>query len=220
MLYIYDILLNFNSDNKMYDFFDWDLNDNIEHIKKIPLFRVSRKTLNDINNNIFTIDKSFLIRIKNYTEVYRNKRIEKIPYCVIFTDSNKALAVEFNYDGLSIHKSALLLDEEEEVIDVSFKLGEIGLNYKIDKKLKPNPFLTRNDEQVMDFLKKEILDTYKRKDLDKLKYMYMEYFDKVAEAEVEDVENIYIDLCNSFKSGINDRHNMMYNLLKLSYTGK
>ena len=34
MNYIYDILLNFK--NKLYDFYDWNINDDITHIRKIP----------------------------------------------------------------------------------------------------------------------------------------------------------------------------------------
>ena len=216
MLYIYDVLLNFNSDNKIYDFYDWDLNDNIEHIKRIPLFRIKSDILSNISNSIFRIDKSFLFRVKNCSEVYRNKKIEKLMYAALFTDGNRALAVEFNHQGLSVHKSILLLDEEEEVIDLAHKINEIDLSLKIDKTLDNNKFLTRNDEYIMNFLKKEILDTYKKKDIDKLRYLYMEYFGKIS----DDAHRIYVNLINTLKKGINEKHNTMYNLLKLSYTGK
>ena len=35
MNYIYDILINFNEN--LYDFYDWNLNDQIDHIRKIPV---------------------------------------------------------------------------------------------------------------------------------------------------------------------------------------
>ena len=41
MNYIYDILLNFQ--NEYYDFFEWNTNDQITHIKKIPIIKVSNE---------------------------------------------------------------------------------------------------------------------------------------------------------------------------------
>ena len=38
MNYIYDILLNFN--DMLYDFYDWNVKDNILHIRKIPLIQI------------------------------------------------------------------------------------------------------------------------------------------------------------------------------------
>ena len=41
MNYVYDIYLNLN--NVLYDFFDWDKNDKLIHIKKIPIFKIWNK---------------------------------------------------------------------------------------------------------------------------------------------------------------------------------
>ena len=37
MKYIYDIVLNFNEE--FFEFYDWNLNDEITHIKKIPIIK-------------------------------------------------------------------------------------------------------------------------------------------------------------------------------------
>ena len=37
MIYIYDILLNFCDLNELYDFYEWNPNDNIENIKRIKI---------------------------------------------------------------------------------------------------------------------------------------------------------------------------------------
>ena len=42
MNYYYDIVLNLNEE--LYEFYEWEENDSIDFIKKIPLFRVSTKT--------------------------------------------------------------------------------------------------------------------------------------------------------------------------------
>ena len=44
MIYIYDILLNFCDLNELYDFYEWNPNDNIENIKRIKMVHVARTT--------------------------------------------------------------------------------------------------------------------------------------------------------------------------------
>ena len=218
MIYIYDILLNWNAENEMYDFYDWELSDNIEHIKKIPLFLIETTTLIDICNSVFKVDRDFLARIKNLTERYRNKRIEKIGYGTVFTDGKAAVAVEFNSIGLVIHKSHLLLDEEDEVISISGKISMFELKYNVEAIIKKNPYLTRNDEIIRKFLKKEIMEAYKKKDINKLRYLYIEYFGEIS--DTNSVDDSYMDLINTLKTNINDRHNDIYNLLKLASSKK
>ena len=47
MVYIYDLILNWCRDRK-YEFFEWKENDEIEYIKKIPVFKV--RNFNDLFN--------------------------------------------------------------------------------------------------------------------------------------------------------------------------
>ena len=46
MNYIYDIYLNLN--NILFDFFDWNKNDKIIHVRKIPIFKVNEELLKKI----------------------------------------------------------------------------------------------------------------------------------------------------------------------------
>ena len=57
MIYIYDILLNFNP--IFYNFYDWYKKDKIEHIKKIPLFKVDDQTIKDFMNYELIIEDNF-----------------------------------------------------------------------------------------------------------------------------------------------------------------
>ena len=51
MNYIYDVVLNFQDD--LIEFYEWSSEDTIDHIKRIPIFRISSQNLNDlINKNI------------------------------------------------------------------------------------------------------------------------------------------------------------------------
>lgn len=216
MTHIYDLLLNWTDTNKVYEFYEWDLNDDLEHIKKIPLFKVTKEDYNNIFNSDIVIDESFLELIKNHTEIYTNKKPLKIIYATLLTDGIRTFAIEFNDKGESIYKSKLLLDEEEETLDMSYKLQISKIKYKITKNKKDNPFETRLEYKIEQFLQKELDDCYIKSQKEKLKYLYMEYFNDVK----DNIDDIYKDLKNSLKDGINLKHNKIYELLKLSYTKK
>ena len=54
MIYVYDILLNWFEEKKNIEFFEWDPKDELEHIKRIPLFRVTKETMKEfMKNTIF-----------------------------------------------------------------------------------------------------------------------------------------------------------------------
>ena len=114
MTYIYDIILNYTDNNHVYEFFEWDKNDILDHIKKILLFRISPQEMNDIINYNIEVTDSFLEKIKNKTKTYQDEK--NITYSALFTDLNKIIALEFNKLGQVIARSSLLLDEEDEVI--------------------------------------------------------------------------------------------------------
>jgi hypothetical protein len=72
MNYLYDILLNFNS--KLFESFEWNVNDQITHIRKIPIFKVKSNILMDLLNNKVKLSTSFLSRIYKKTDYFiRNK---------------------------------------------------------------------------------------------------------------------------------------------------
>ncbi|MGM9882053.1 MAG: hypothetical protein ACI31S_04350, partial [Bacilli bacterium] len=116
MNFIYDIILNFNSD--YYNFFEWNKKDNIISIKKIPVFFIEKNLFNDMKYNKITVDKSFLDVIKDKTFTY--SRIKIGPSCLV-TNGKEVIGILFNDKGVLIKRSSLLLDEEEEVLDeISF----------------------------------------------------------------------------------------------------
>ena len=65
MIYIYDILLNFNT--SLIEFFEWEENDLIKYIKKIPIYKVSDDFLYNLVNNEIKIESNFLNNIKDKT---------------------------------------------------------------------------------------------------------------------------------------------------------
>ena len=111
MAYIYDVLLNFL--DYPYEFFEWNDNDDIKYIKKVPLFKVKTDILIDILENDIIIDKSFLEMIDGKTKLYDDK--DYIRYVSLFSDGKMVIGVKCLPNKTLV--SRLLIDEEQDIID-------------------------------------------------------------------------------------------------------
>jgi len=171
MNYIYDILLNFN--NKYYEFYDWNLSDNIQHIKKIPIFKIDYKDLYNIKNNIVIFEQEFLEKIKNKTEEFINRKTKELEYSFLLTDGLEVIALNINKYLLY---SSLLIDEEIEILDISNKLNKININYQIKKENKINIYKTRKENEMLKHIQKEFSKIILENNVEKLSYLYYECF--------------------------------------------
>lgn len=205
MNYIYDIYLNLNE--ILYDFFDWNKNDKLIHIRKIPVFKVNNETLKILINNTIQINEDFLLKIYNKTDIWNMNG--KIPYCALFSDNNDIIAIEFNKSGKNIKKSFLLIDEELEILEITNKLSEKEIEFKILKKEK-NIFKTRKQIKDDKFINQEL----KNIEDSKLKYIYFECFgihEKNKKIILEKLNNI---------SNNSKIYKNLYDILKLTSTTK
>ena len=82
MNYIYDIFLNFHKED--FDFYDWNVNDNIIHVRKMPLIKVNSNLLYQVINYNFISSLDWLKKISNRTEIFSNKSIKILKYMCIF----------------------------------------------------------------------------------------------------------------------------------------
>ena len=187
MTYIYDVILNFQKD--YYEFYEWDTNDKIYHIKKIYLVKIDSNSFNDILNNKIKLSDELMLDIFNKCEYFDNKKLLTIPYAIIVTDSYRVMGIMMNMDGLIIKYSSLLLDEEEDILEISNRLATVKIDYKIIKK-KINNNLTRNEKNILQYIRKDLNDTYKEKNINKLKFLYYEIFNKQS----NDIDEIYDSL--------------------------
>ena len=215
MCYVYDIVLNFNND--LYEFYEWKKEDNLYHIKRINLIKVDSITFNNIyDNTVLFTNNSFLLSIFNKCEYYTNRSIDTINYAFIITDSYRLLGIMLDSCGKVVKYSSFLLDEEEEILDVAGKLKEVKLNYKIIKKRNKNDFKTRQEINIINYIKKDLDSDYKKNNINKLKYLYYEYFNKQS----DNIDLIYQELINELNKDINEKHYNLYNLIKLSLCQK
>ena len=204
MIYIYDILLNFNDD--LYEYYEWKKSDNIIHIKKIRLFKVNSNIIDDFFNYDIKISKQFMDIICNKTEIYKRTILD---YCAMFTDGFRTIAFMFDKNGKSILRSRLVLEEEEEILDISRKVDVYDLEYD---KLKPREklFLTRSDKYIKDSLTNYFNYLYKNNEISIFNYLYLDYFGNI---ENDCIDKMYNELSHSLIN-INDKHRKILDVLE------
>ena len=201
MIYIYDILLNLRQMDEGLEFYEWKEDDLIEHIKKVPLFKVSRTLIEDLFTNKLQLDITILPKIRNKAICYFNGETKQIPYLVLLSDGRKCFAIELDNKGNTLYKSSLLLDEEEEVLEMTEELVELPIGYKKTKIKNNKDQLTRFEKDNQKFLLRELEKIKDNKE--EINYLYEEYFDNNL-TSIDDKfntlkDNVYIGSSNYIK---------------------
>ena len=199
MNYIYDILLNYN--DYAYDIFEWNKNDKITHVRKIPLIKLKTyDLLNFINKNI-KLDSDFLLKIYKKTELFNKKNID---YAFVGTDGK--IVIAFKIEKGKMKYSQLFLDEENEVLDFSVNLNFTDIKYNVINSKNRDYLVTRNEKMM----KKYIYDELKKiKDIEKLNFLYLECFNKKS-------ENVIIDIYKDLNSNFDNIYVKFYKILKMT----
>lgn len=206
MNYYYDVLLNF-LDTNIY-FYEWDSLDNIEYYKRVPLIQVNSKTLKDFINNNIVVEKEFLDTIKDKAK----KRDNCSSYTAIFADKNGSIALEFDENGKSIARSFLSLEDDLNICEILYTIDILKVNYKINTSIDYNDNL-RIEDKIKLIIKTEVKSLYKKQDFTKLKYLFMEWFNKIP----VDNEVMYQLMIEELNNKIGDKEKKIYDLIKLSY---
>ena len=214
MTYIYDLLLNFTDDERILEFFEWNEKDEIINIKKIPLIRVSNKTMKDFINKKVKVTEELLLEIKNKTTTY--SKTEDLEYSLLISDLNKVIAIEFNKKGEVLSRSSLLLDEEDEVLEEVEYLEIQPIKYKVISTYKTNYTLTRLEQKKKKYLLKEMDTLYQENNIYKLTFLYEEIFPK-DELSLYDK---YLKLKEDIEDNYSNNHNKLYDIVRLTYIKK
>ena len=203
MNYIYDIYLNFNKN--LYDFFDWNKSDKLIHVKMIPIFKVSEDEIKKIINNNIKLEKKYLNYVYNKSIIWNKS--EKNKNYALFCDNNNVIAIEFDNYGKSINKSSLLIDDELEILETTYKLKSKNIEFKV---LDKNKILLKTRKQIKEeeFINKEL----KNIDNKKLEYIFFECFG-IHEKDRKKTINKLLNLSKNSKT-----YKDLYNILKLTST--
>lgn len=199
MNYIYDIYINLNK--TLYDFYEWNKNDNLIHIKKIPIFMIDNQNLKKILTNEIKVDTIFLKKIECKTEVWSPNT--SLTYCTLFTDCNDIIAIQFDANGNSIKKSLLFIDEEADTLEDMEKLNICNIKFEIIG--KSNYILkTRKEIKTDNFIDSELENI----DTKKLNYICYECLGTINKNSKENIKLLkkldhnskkYENLCNILK---------------------
>lgn len=187
MNYVYDILLNFNKE--FYDFYEWNPNDEIIHIRKIPILKVSNKDFKNFKNSLVHFDNNFTSKIYNKTEKFSKAKPGSLNYAFLVSNEKETIALKLNKNGINTYKSSLLLDEGEEISDIAYDLPITNINYKIIKTNNEENFKTRKEKEIEKEIIIKLNKLYKAKEIEKLKFIYLDCFNK-EEKNIDKILNI------------------------------
>lgn len=202
MKFIYDIVVNFEKD--FFEFYEWEKEDNIINIKKIPLFLISNETYKNIKYNNVSVNSSFVDKIRDKTFAYNKIKIG--PSCLI-TNGVEAIGIMLDNNGNVIKKSSLLIDEEDEILEEATDIDVYDIIILNKRKIINNNGNRRENK------KKKFLINYinKESNTSNLKYLYYDYFEK----ENEDVSFIKKKLISEINHSWNKRLNNFYETAKI-----
>lgn len=213
MNYIYDILLNYNCN--FYEVFEWNKEDNIMHIRKIPLFKINTKTLYDFIHSKIKLEDCFLSRIYQKAEMFAKNRINTLNYCFLASNGEEVVAFKCNCEGIIIEYSKLLLEEEAETLEYIETVEKTDILYQIISDHSVEPFKTRNELQIKDYILSEVQKIVEDKDTYKLQYLYLDCFNKTVDvAEIIDI--FYNELENNWE----EVYVKIYSFLKMTTSKK
>lgn len=194
MNYVYDILLNFKEE--FYEFYDWNGKDVLDHMRKIPLLKVDTKTIYDFLHYEIKLELSNLEKIENKTELFIGRKIKNIPYAFLLTDTRKVIAVKLQNQKILL--SDLLIDEEEVALELCPMLSFTSLIYERGIRKEKQHLKTRKQMETEKVLAKKIESLMLQQNLEKLKYIYYECFNKKCENQKEMIEDMKTELNLNF----------------------
>lgn len=210
MYYYYDILLNFQDDGTLYEFYEWEETDKIDFVKKIPLFKISSSSLKDLLKYKVKFSEEFTNNIKEKTILKTSAKTLENTFLIC--DTKDALAIELNEEGEVMSRSRLMLSDEINLNEIMFTMKETKLKYEKLKKYSKRLAIRQIDE-IKKLIKCEINTLYKSNNISKLKYLYYEWFNTTN----NNMEDIYNKMNKALECDYDDNQKNVYNLIKKSY---
>ena len=195
---------------EVYEFYEWEEKDNVEFIKKIPLFRVTTECLKDNLKYQTKFDSSLVEQIKEKTIVKGSA--ENNLNTFILSDTKNALALEVNEEGRVVSRSKLLPSDELNLSEVMFTMKESTLHYEKLEKYQNSKTL-RKIREIKKLIQHEIDTLYEEKNESKLKYLYYEWMNR----NDNNIDTIYKEMTSSLQKGYDENLKRVYDFIKLSY---
>ena len=189
-------------------FYDWDEFDNIEYIKKIPIFQVTSKSFKEMYQYNGKVTLEFLKELEDKTILKK----DKLKYACIIADKNNAMALEFASDGNIIARSSLMLKDEISLLEYLYTIPISDIEFVKEQVLKINNDI-RKCQKIKKFIMTELKRLEEENNIAKLKFLYLEWFNE----KEDDLTKIKQRMTKRLAKGINEEEIHIYNIIKLSY---
>lgn len=180
MDYVYDIVLNFQ--NKYYDFYEWQKNDKIINIKRLPIYKITNKDYLNLKYNDVTIDVNSL---------------SKPSKMFLVTSGLEVMGLIIDNKGNIIKRSSLIFEESDDILNDRDLIKQIDLKYHINH-IHKTRLMSRINQTKKQYINNCFQNLDKQKDEYFLKYLYYDIYN----LELDDIDKIYDDLITLSKKDV------------------
>lgn len=180
MDYVYDIVLNFQ--NKYYDFYEWQKNDKIINIKRLPIYKITNKDYLNLKYNDVTIDVNSLLKPSKM---------------FLVTSGLEVMGLIIDNKGNIIKRSSLIFEESDDILNDRDLIKQIDLKYHINH-IHKTRLMSRINQTKKQYINNCFQNLDKQKDEYFLKYLYYDIYN----LELDDIDKIYNDLITLSKKDV------------------
>lgn len=181
MEFIYDIVLNFQ--DEYCEFFEWQLNDKILNVKKIPLYKISSKDYLILKYNDVVIQESV------FHKKYR---------MILVTNGIEVMGLLLNSNNKVIKRSSLIIEEADDVLEYLSQSKITDIKY-LENKKRVVSYDGRIMKEKLGYVSRFLKDINLERDEYLLKYLYYDLYNQ----EEVDVNKIYNILCKKKREDVN-----------------
>lgn len=172
MDYVYDIVLNFQ--NTYYDFYEWQLNDKLINVKRLPIYKITNKDYLNLKYHDITINVNTL---------------PKQSKMFLVTSGLEVMGLLIDNKGNIIKRSSLIFEESDDIINDRDAIKSIDIIYHVNH-LHKHKLISRINQEKSKYINNCLHKLDKQKDEYFFKYLYYDIYN----VELDDVNKIYDDL--------------------------
>ena len=175
MDYIYDIVLNFQSE--YYDFYEWNSKDKIINVKRVPIYKISHKDY---------------LNIKYHNTIIEKTSLPKQSKIFLLTSGIEVMGILTDKQGKVIKKSSLIFEESDDILKDHDEIKKVNIKYQIIKKNDIN-IVSRIKKEKNNYISYYLKNIDKQKDEYLMKYLYFDIFN-TEENNIDIVYNRLLEL--------------------------
>lgn len=210
MNYYYDLILNFDENNIL--FYEWESSDNLENIEKIPIYKIGGNDMFKIYKNHIKVSEDFFVNIKNKT-ILKNIGVINTINAVILSDTKTSIALEFDKNGKEIARSNLLLEDDLNVCEIAMSMKKKIFKFECVSEVMLSNNI-RKIKYMKDYISMEVTKLYQEKDIVKLSFLFLEWFNK----NEDNIDVMYKNILSELDKDFDDNQLRIYEIIKLSYS--